>query len=456
MEKNIGRRSVVLLLGALCCVGFSLQVAAQQPLAGPEFQVNLSTTGVHRRPSVGMDAEGNFVVVWSSGYSTGPFSPSWGRINGLRYSSDGTPMGGEFQVNAYTTYGFGEPSVGMDADGDFVVVWHSRVSSGTDTDLDSIQARRFLSDGNAVGSEFQVNTYTTHYQNNPAVAMDTDGDFVVVWWSWSWSGTGTNFFNIRAQRYASDGSAIGSEIQADTDTTSNKHGPSVGMDADGDFVIVWHEEASSGTDTDNYGIQARRYVSDGTPVGGKFQVNTYTTGYQRDPAVAMDQEGNFVVAWSSYGSSGTDTSPDWFSSMASIQAQRYASDGSAIGSEFQVNTYTTYPQKLPSVAMDANGDFVVVWQSYGSSDTDTDIWSIEAQIFASDGSAVGSEFQVNTYTTGWQWEPVVATDTDGDFVVVWTNMPSDGTSIRARQYLVTVFADGFESGNTTAWSTSVP
>jgi hypothetical protein len=54
-----------------------------------------------------------------------------------------------------------------------------------------------------------------------------------------------------------------------------------------------------------------------SPNGGEFQVNTYTTNDQRVPAVAVDGQGNFVVAWQSYSSSGTDTS------YSSIQAQRY-------------------------------------------------------------------------------------------------------------------------------------
>ena len=54
-----------------------------------------------------------------------------------------------------------------------------------------------------------------------------------------------------------------------------------------------------------------------SPNGGQFQVNTYTTRDQYSPAVAVDGQGNFVVAWESFGSSGTDT--DSFS----IQAQRY-------------------------------------------------------------------------------------------------------------------------------------
>ena len=36
-----------------------------------------------------------------------------------------------------------------------------------------------------------------------------------------------------------------------------------------------------------------------------------------------------------------------------------------LGAEFQVNTYTTSNQELPSVATDANGNFVVVWESLG-------------------------------------------------------------------------------------------
>jgi len=40
------------------------------------------------------------------------------------------------------------------------------------------------------------------------------------------------------------------------------------------------------------------------------------------------------------------------------------------GPEFLVNTYTTSGQSLPSVAMDADGDFVVAWTS-GGQDGDT-------------------------------------------------------------------------------------
>ena len=110
-----------------------------------------------------------------------------------------------------------------------------------------------------------------------------------------------------------------------------------------------------------------------TPNGSEFQVNTYTPNAQRYPTVAMDGSGNFVVVWQSSGSSGPDTS------NYSIQGQRYDSAGQAVGSQFQVNTYTTGSQRFPTVATDGSGDFVVVWQSLGSSGADTSGLSIQGQ-----------------------------------------------------------------------------
>ena len=42
-----------------------------------------------------------------------------------------------------------------------------------------------------------------------------------------------------------------------------------------------------------------------------------------------------------------------------------ASLGTALGSEFLINTYTAQNQIHPAVAMDADGDFVIAWASSG-------------------------------------------------------------------------------------------
>jgi len=339
----------------------------------------------------------------------------------------------EFQVNTYTTGYQWFPAVAMDSDGDFVAVWQSNGSSGGDTSLYSIQGQRFDTVGVPQGAQFQINTYTTNHQTSPAVAMDNDGDFVVVWQSYGSSGTDASTLSIQSQRYNAGGTAQGSQFQVNTYTTGAQYRPAVAIDSDGDFVVVWHSGGSSGTDASGYSIQGQRYNSNGTAQGSEFQINTYTTLSQRSPAVAMNSDGDFVVVWHSNGSSGTDTS------VYSIQGQRYNSNGTTQGSQFQINTYTTGHQTFPAVALDSIGDFVVVWESNGSSETDSSSLSIQGQRYNTNATAQGSEFQVNTYTTGDQMYPAVAMDSSGDFVVVWLSEGSsgtdaDGSSIQGQRY----------------------
>ena len=377
-------------------------------------------------------------MVWLS-YGSSGTDTSLGSIQGQRYASNGSTVGVQFQVNTYTTSRQGYPSVTADADGDFVVVWNSDGSSGTDTGSESIQGQRYASDGSTQGAQFQVNTNTTNDQDQPSVAAEANGDFVVAWSSYyGSSGTDTSSWNVQGQRYAANGSTQGAQFQVNTYTTRNQGPASVAADADGDLVVVWQSRRSFGTDTCfycGYSVQGQRYASDGSTQGAQFQVNTYTLGHQLSPSVALAPDGDFVVAWESYGSSGTDTIG------YSIQGQRYASDGSTQSTQFQVNGYTTSWQRIPAVAADADGDFVVAWHSYGSSGTDAAGYSIHGRRYASYGSAQGGEFQVNTFTTSFQYRPSVAADASGDFVVAWESSGSSGTdtsgwSIQGQRYSV--------------------
>jgi hypothetical protein len=94
----------------------------------------------------------------------------------------------------------------------------------------------------------------------------------------------------------------------------------VAADANGGFVVVWQSNGSSGTDSGSsgiqYSVQGQRYASDGSTEGGEFQVNTYTTSYQRFSSVDAAPDGDFVVTWTSRGSFGTDMD-------GSVHGQRY-------------------------------------------------------------------------------------------------------------------------------------
>ncbi|MCP5116557.1 MAG: hypothetical protein GY953_37490, partial [bacterium] len=277
--------------------------------------------------------------------------------------------------------------------------------------------------------------------------------FVVVWQSDGSGGSDLSGPSIQAQRYASDGSTAGGELQVNTATTRSPDAPSMALGATGDWVVVWTSNGSGGTDSSYGSVQAQRYASDGFPAGGQFQVNAYTSGMQYGASMGLEADGDFVVIWHSEGSGGTD------SLALSVQGQRYASDGSPAGSQFQVNTYTTNSQHYPTVALAADGDFVAMWHSLGSSGTDSSFQSIQRQRYASDGSVVGGEFQVNTYTSNRQEYASVAIDGTGNVVVVWDSEGSGGTDSSGRSIQKTlgglIFADGFESGDTSSWSATV-
>ncbi len=323
-------------------------------------------------------------------------------VFGQRYNFLGATQGSEFRVNTYTANDQDSQSVAMDNSGNFVVVWESSSQDGNDNE---VYAQRYNSSGLAAGSEFRVNTYVTKNQNNPSVAMDDNGNFVVVWESFSQDG---DYFGIFGQRYNSSGLAVGSEFKINSYTTDAQVYPSVAMDSNGNFVVAWQDGYYNyDTEIGYYGIYAQRYNSSGIPQGSEFSVNTTTEGSQEDSDLAMDSNGNFVITWDSESQDGSS----W-----GVYAQRFDSAGNMQGSEFLVNTYTNGDQSVPSIGMDSNGDFVIAWDSEGQ---DGSSWGVYAQRFDSAGNTQGSEFLVNSLTFSPQINAAVVMDQTGNFIVSW-------------------------------------
>jgi hypothetical protein len=230
-----------------------------------------------------------------------------------------------------------------------------------------------------------------------------------------------DYRGIFGRKYLASGAPLGSsEFRVNTYTTGSQMTPSVASDPSGRLVVVWR---SDGQDLGTAGIFGRRFDAAGIP-GPEFQVNTYTTNYQSSPRVAMDGLGNFVVVWRSMFQDGD---------FGGIFGQRYNAAGAPQGGEFQVNTYTTYGQYTPSVAMDASGNFAVVWTTEVQDGSGT---AVHAQRYSAAGAPQGSEFQVNSYTTSYQSTPSVAMDEAGGFVVVWSSygQDGDGPGVFGRRY----------------------
>jgi hypothetical protein len=383
---------------------------------GDEFQVNSYTTYDQSFPDICGDAGGDFVVVWESG-SLLPGKPvedgSRFGVFGQQLSAAGLPIGEKFQVNTYTTDYQSFPDISCAGGERFVVVWNSYGQDGSSW---GVFGRRLQGQGVPASTEFQVNTYNTGTQQYPAVASAPVGNFVVAWTSGGQDGAGNGVF---AQRFDLGGVPIGTEFRVNSYTTADQDYAAIAMDDQGDFIIIW---VSDGQDGDELGVFGQRYAGNGLPAGSEFRVNSYATDRQDYPAVATDADGDFVVVWASVGGDGNSLG---------VFGRRFASDGNPLANEFRVNEYTTNAQTAPQVSMTANGDFVVVWASYGQGG-DAGVFG---RRFSSSGSAAGTEFRVNTSATSLQYSPAIGVNGTGDFMIVWQSL-SDYTDVFGRRFSI--------------------
>lgn len=339
------------------------------------------------------------------------------------------PAGSEFRINTTTagsqrTTFDSMPAVAVDGSGNFVVVW---ASQGQDSGATwGVYGQRYDAGGVAQGSEFLVNTTVANDQLEPAVASDNAGNFVV-----SWTGVDASGMGIYFQRFNAAGTPQGSETRANTYTSGDQKWSSTAMDASGNFVVVW---ASDGQDGSVTGVYGQRYNAAGVAQGSEMHISTQTQYEQDSPVVSMSATGEFVVCWSSWGQ---DSVNNWGS-----YAQRFNAAGTPQGSEFRTNTTTARDQWYNRVAMDDDGDFIVIWESRRQ-DSPND-GGVFFQRYNAAGTPQGGETQANTFTSGEQWEMAISTNPAGDFTIVWSSDGQDGSSggIYGQQY----FADGTPDG----------
>jgi len=83
-----------------------------------------------------------------------------------------------------------------------------------------------------------------------------------------------------------------------------EYDPAVAADSSGNFVVVWWSPFPD--DGSGKGIFGHRFDSSCVPVAPQFRVNTYTTTVQEYAAVAAVAAGNFIVVWESNLQDGSE------------------------------------------------------------------------------------------------------------------------------------------------------
>jgi hypothetical protein len=311
------------------------------------------------------------------------------------YNGHGTPLGSEFLVNTFTSGAQFTPEVAIDSAGNFVIVWVSQPQDGS---LGGIYGQRFNRLGTPQGSEFQINFETLGHQNSPKISMAPDGTFVVVWDTGSY-GTGPN--QISARLLLGDGSALTGELNvADSEFVSLLEAD-VARFGNGGFVVTWHDGDGPGPGSGS--IQARRYDATGQSITAQFLVNQATTAAPQRPVTFANADGSFGIVWEEI-SAAYDTS--------SIVGQLYDNSGTAVLQQLDVFTSPCPPafDINLDVDADAEGNFVVLWQSA------CPLRELFTQHFLPGGTPLAAAITVGAFEDGF-----IALDVrpDGGHIQVW-------------------------------------
>ena len=300
-----------------------------------------------------------------------------------------------------------------DADGDFIVVWGS--PDGSDS---GISGRRFASSGGPVAMEFQVNSNSAGDQRLPSVGSDEAGAFVVTWQT----------FDIFARRFDSGGAPQGTELTV-TGPFAVQGDPHVGVDPSGNFVIVWRDE-----DPFHPGVHyafGRRFNSAGSAVG--LQFSTGAPLHEIEPVVGVASDGRFVTASQVYGR---------------VFARRFDTSGAELGDVFNPAGDRVGSEFQPAVAVDADGDFVVAWHRFEPSDG----YRVFARHFRASGAPTGDAIPMDAIGASVEAVPAVGIDSDGDFVVAWRGFidPTQKNDVFAQRFDVPALFDVDGDGQLTA------
>ena len=280
------------------------------------------------------------------------------------------------------------------------------------------------------GTEYAVIGSLAGDQVYPDAAISTNGGFVV----WQDNITDGDGWGISARRLDSTLSGTLGSFRVNVIGAGNQENPRVALLKNGGAAFVWQ-----GGKLGFQHVYARFCTPTNTFLTtNDILVNTFTNNFQINPALAVLNNSNVVVVWSSYNQAGS-------SSMQDVYAQILSPSGQKIGTEFLVNQFTAYNQRTPAVAALTNGGFVVAWVSEQQRQTNsvsgalssapallanTPSVDVYARLFSATGTAAGNEFRVNTDNNPCA-NPVVAAATDGSFLVAWSarNMSNTGNGL---------------------------
>jgi hypothetical protein len=359
---------------------------------GEEFGVNSWTQGNQWLNGVTPFPDGRFVIYWRNSGSEGP-----SEIAAQMFARDGNRLGTEFSVNSHDDGNQVQPRIASLSSGGFVACWQSW---SQDSSWD-IYGQIFSPDGEKIGREFRVNTYTQNVQQYGIIQSLPSGNFIVSWISMDQDGSGNGVYG---QLFSPAGEKLGDEFRVNSYTENDQDSHSIAPLPDGGFIVCW---ASSGQDGTHQGIYGQLFTPDAVRRGQEFRVNPKTDNWYWSTRLTALPGGNVVACWNGMIS---------FWEQSGVNGQVLSLDGQKIGSPFHLYTETENGQGIPSVAARPDGGFAVVWANQTRNGNTGGVYG---QLFTPTGSKINGTFRINSNADTSQMNPVIVSFPDSGFLVCW-------------------------------------
>jgi hypothetical protein len=294
-----------------------------------------------------------------------------------------------------------------------------------------------------------------------------------------------NEHEVFGQRLAADGTEIAndfriSDMGPNGDVNFGAFGPDVAYNTlANDYAVVW-----SGDDDipplvdEDIEIFLQRLDADGTPKGINDQrISTTglpgdTTYFADSPAIAFSEDfsHDYLIVWSAF-----DEAQGGGQEGREIYGQRFSDGGFFIGGEIRISSMgpdldTTYNALNPAVAYSsADQEYLVIWEG---DDDRGDLFNEEFEVFGQLLSRIGSEVgidDVRLSDLGPDGHPgftatfpaIAYAGASNVFGLAWHGQDDipplvvAETEIFFQRFKGGIFGDGFETGDTSAWSSTV-
>ncbi len=274
------------------------------------------------------------------------------------------------------------PTVAMDGSGDAIAVWY-------DSSIYAIHASVYRPGagwGASVGIDqpYWLSLY-------PQIAMNAGGTAFATWMAWDGAR-----YNLFANRYV-PGSGWGTAVSIEA-TVNTTYDPRIGVDDAGNAIVTWYQ-----LDGPSYHVMAARF-SVGSGWLAPVLIES-SPAWAINPDIAMDGDGNAVVAW-----------VEW-DGIYNIWANRYdRSTGWGTAATIESNANWAWTAR-PGVAAN-RGNAVVVY-------TLSEVGPSANSVYAS------------RYVSGSGWKVEVAVDGTG-YPAAWGSVALDPAGNALVSYQVTI------------------